>query len=174
MDEKEIRQKIAQRLRKNRMVLGYSQEEVAELLDISVRQYRRMESGKTSIHSYTIMRLCTEAGFDDAYILTGQMSVDRYITAGMQKMPEALYEECADRLNKVFSDYESIDVVMQSPNKEEILNEAIECIDSFYQYGIDHMYDKSVRETAPFCATTNAMIENKVPKRIKRKTVRVP
>ena len=59
---------IGKRIEENRKVLGFSQEYVAESLDISDRQYRRIEKGQVVIYMAAIGKLY-ELGFDVYYIL---------------------------------------------------------------------------------------------------------
>jgi transcriptional regulator with XRE-family HTH domain len=49
---------VGENIRKLRKSLGYSQEFVAEYLNISQSAYARIENGKTNSWSYHLMKLC--------------------------------------------------------------------------------------------------------------------
>ena len=63
---------IAQRIRELREIMGFSEEEVAEAIGISVEDYRILEAGATDF-SVTVLWNCAEKfGVDLMELMTGE------------------------------------------------------------------------------------------------------
>ena len=68
----ESRLQAAERLRNIRKNAGYSQESFAELLDLSVSAYKKIESGESGISIKCLMRLYKELEVSADYLLFGE------------------------------------------------------------------------------------------------------
>lgn len=72
---------FGQRVRQVRIARGVSQEEIANLADMHVTNYGRIERGEANSELHTIVRLATALDTDPAELLTGlygaQMVPDR-------------------------------------------------------------------------------------------------
>jgi len=57
MEKTIVKRETGRRLRKLREALGYTQERMAEVLDVSVTLYKKMESGSYNISVKTLRKL---------------------------------------------------------------------------------------------------------------------
>lgn len=62
---------FGQRVRQARIALGVSQEEIANLADMHVTNYGRVERGEANSELHTIVRLATALNTDPAVLLDG-------------------------------------------------------------------------------------------------------
>ena len=62
---------IGERLKRARIKKGYTQEKLAEILDVSITYISRIETGKTQINLKRLNEMCTELDTSEAYILNG-------------------------------------------------------------------------------------------------------
>ena len=60
------------RIRKAREDMGYTREQFAELLDVSVSYMAEVERGKTGISVKLLMRICEVLGLSADYLLFGK------------------------------------------------------------------------------------------------------
>ena len=129
-----FRKSIGKRLKAQRIKKGLSQEELAELIHISDRQYRRYEAGTASI-SFDVGNALVEAlDLDFDYFVTGKHSIDHYLEQGLEKMPDDLYRKYRD-------------ILLSERNETPEINiEAIwEALNAIYQYGVEHPEDPPIR-----------------------------
>jgi transcriptional regulator with XRE-family HTH domain len=64
-------QLFGQRVRSARVALGVSQEEIAQLADMHVTNYGRVERGEANSELHTIVRVATALDIDPAELVTG-------------------------------------------------------------------------------------------------------
>lgn len=62
---------MGERLRKTRVKKGYTQEQLAEIMKVSVAYISRIETGKTHINLTRLNELCTILGTTESYVLNG-------------------------------------------------------------------------------------------------------
>ena len=62
---------IGERLKKARIAKGYTQEQLAEKIDVSVAFLSRVERGKAKINLYRLNQLCDLLEISEGNILTG-------------------------------------------------------------------------------------------------------
>ncbi|GAA4143229.1 helix-turn-helix domain-containing protein [Leifsonia shinshuensis] len=62
---------FGERVRAARMALGVSQEEIAQLADMHVTNYGRVERGEANSELHTIVRLATALDIDPAQLVAG-------------------------------------------------------------------------------------------------------
>ncbi|WP_029319260.1 helix-turn-helix domain-containing protein [Butyrivibrio sp. AE3004] len=95
-DDRHFYKEIAKRLRIERLMNNLTQEEMAEIMDVSPRHYGRYESGRYPI-PFDKISVLLEAGLDCYYIVTGERYFDRLFIDGLTKMPdEELFELAKD------------------------------------------------------------------------------
>ncbi|MEY9851658.1 transcriptional regulator with XRE-family HTH domain [Leifsonia sp. EB41] len=64
-------QLFGRRVRTARVALGVSQDEIAQLANMHVTNYGRVERGEANSELHTIVRLATALGVDPGELLTG-------------------------------------------------------------------------------------------------------
>lgn len=62
---------MGERLKKARIKKGYTQEKLAEILNVSIAYISRIENGKTQINLKRLNEICTLLDSSEAYILNG-------------------------------------------------------------------------------------------------------
>ncbi len=62
---------IGERLRKARIKKGYTQEKLAEVMDLSIAYVSRIENGKTRLNLKRLNEICTLLDTSESYILNG-------------------------------------------------------------------------------------------------------
>lgn len=65
---------IGERLKKARVEKGYTQEKLAEKIDVSIACLSRIETGAAHINLKRLNELCNLLGVSEAYILNGASS----------------------------------------------------------------------------------------------------
>lgn len=128
------------RIRIERILQGLTQEEAAEKLGISERQYRRYENGESGIN-LIILEKFDDIGFDIYYIFSGVVEADYYVTKGFEVMPKEEYSRITGRFYKI--------VRLGLPtgdSNEDSLRELSSIFDYCQNYGRKHSMDKKLRE----------------------------
>lgn len=160
--------KLGERLQILRKYRGYSQEYVAEVLDISVREYRRMEKGEVNVSLDTICELIDKMDYDSGFLVLGTMTVDTYLNKAMMVMPDELYNEYLEKL-VLWSDE-----ICEAYNEGEDISEksryTLEVVKEIAKYGMEHWRDPNLREGTPDDFFTNYIVR-KTPERIKRNRI---
>ena len=128
---------IGRRLRLEREILGYSQEEMAYQLGISDRQYRRYESGRSSIPRPYLLKLHDEMEIDINYLIMGVFVMDEYIQAAMETMPDTEFNETIDEYNALIN-YDKKDT--------EFADKFLHLIYRTMIYGYTHGYAEKLRD----------------------------
>lgn len=67
---------FGQRVRDARIALGLSQEDIANLADMHVTNYGRVERGEANSELHTIVRIATALDIDPAKLLEGLFGAD--------------------------------------------------------------------------------------------------
>lgn len=73
MDKRRLWCDMGARLRERRLELGYTQEQVAELLEIDPNYYGRIERGGNCLSVVKIILAHERLGIDPLYLLTGEV-----------------------------------------------------------------------------------------------------
>lgn len=80
---KDLNLQIGKRLQDARKNGGYTQEEFAEVLDIGVEHYRKLESGKYGLQAEKILILFERYKINPTYLITGkrdqELDLDTYL-----------------------------------------------------------------------------------------------
>ena len=72
MDKKELYLAMGERLREYRIKKGWSQEDMAKTLGMSLTYYGRIERGQSGISLEKLVLLNEKVGIDPTYLLTGE------------------------------------------------------------------------------------------------------
>ena len=144
-DLKKMMDDIADRLRLERISRGYTQEQFAEILEISSRQYGRYENKKSKIPLNRIFGL-ESAGVNGYYLLIGRFEQDVFIERALETISE---DELLKFLDAVAKDND--DNAYNSLLQNDIENILIELI----IYGKAHFNDKKLRKIPEFRFLTN-------------------
>ncbi len=105
MENKQLLKEIGKRVNLRRKVLGYTQEQLAEKINVSVQMISNLELGKKAIRPENIIKICDTLEISTDYLLTGSDS-NRKISVIMHKLnslsPESLnlIEQLVDLLSK--------------------------------------------------------------------------
>ena len=128
------------RIRIERMLQELTQEEAAEKLGISERQYRRYENGESGIN-WIILEKFDDIGFDIYYIFSGVVEADYYVTKGFEVMPEEEYDRITERF------YEIVTLGLHTfETNQDTLRELCSIFDYCKNYGKEHSREKKLRE----------------------------
>ena len=71
--EKDVYVKIGERLRKQRRIMGLTQEQAAELLGVSTTYYGEIERGNRKLTIPRILTVYEKMNLEPTYLLTGEM-----------------------------------------------------------------------------------------------------
>ena len=144
-DLKKMMDDIADRLRLERISRGYTQEQFAEILDISSRQYGRYENKKSKIPLNIIFGL-ESAGVNGYYLLIGRFEQDVFIERALETISEDKLLKFLDVMAKDNDD--KADNSLLKNDIENILKELL-------IYGKTHFNDKILRKVPEFRHLTN-------------------
>lgn len=144
-DLKKMMDDIADRLRLERISRGYTQEQFAEILEISSRQYGRYENKKSKIPLNRIFGL-ESAGVNGYYLLIGRFEQDVFIERALETISEDKLLKFLDAVAK-----DNDDNADNSLLQNDIENILIELI----IYGKAHFNDKKLRKIPEFRFLTN-------------------
>lgn len=144
-----MQRSINERIKLMRMYLGYTQEEMAEKIGVSDRQYRRYENNKSSIGLQSMIRASQiDDKFSANYLMLGYVDEDIMITAGYNKMPDEEYK-------KLIQEYQT----SSASNRISVL------LNKFAKYGKEHMLDASVRDI-PMSDVMTRIFEERIKEEI--------
>lgn len=95
---------IGQRIRDKRESMSLTQENAAEIMDISLTHYKNIERGRASMSLTMLMTICERFSMDHTYILTGKNIKDNPILDLYEGMPERkrkYFENLMDSLEQL-------------------------------------------------------------------------
>lgn len=130
---------IGKRLKFERERIGITQEEMAERLGVSDRQYRRYENGTSQMRSNALF-LLNEMGIDLDYLCNGQLALDWWVELCLRIMPEDMFFERAEKLLNI------AELHKEDGNQ----NELIDMLLGMREYAIGHKDDKVLRTVPKF------------------------
>ncbi|MBQ8763153.1 MAG: helix-turn-helix transcriptional regulator [Clostridia bacterium] len=93
MENKQLLKDMGERACLRRKTLGYTQEQLAEKINVSVQMISNLELGKKAIRPENIVKLCSALEISTDYLLTGIISNDKISKLSdklTQLSPEAL------------------------------------------------------------------------------------
>ena len=83
---------IGKRISSRRKALDITQEQLAEMMDVSVQMISNLEQGKKAIRPENLVKVCKSLGVSADYILFGEKS-DREIDAFYEKYSQLTSEK---------------------------------------------------------------------------------
>lgn len=136
---------MGKRLRFEREKLGITQEEMAERLGVSDRQYRRYENGTSQMKSNSLFIL-NDMGVSLDYLCNGQVALDWWVEHSFKIMPDDMLNEKAHQLIDI-SERHIVDGDQ---------NEIVDLLLELREYAMMHKDDKILRDTDKFKYFTEA------------------
>ncbi|MGN0521925.1 MAG: helix-turn-helix domain-containing protein [Eubacterium sp.] len=87
---KDYKQSMGLRIKNKRKNLKLTQEEIAEMLDISVKHFSEVERGLTGLSIENLIKLSNILGVSIDYIVKGEADKDKWncIISDLQNIPE--------------------------------------------------------------------------------------
>lgn len=93
MEKRELYKEMGERLREYRKKLNYTQEQTAELLDMSLTYYGKIERGINGLSIEKLLLAHEKLGVDISYLLTGEKKTEMTFDGLLQDCPrEKRYE----------------------------------------------------------------------------------
>ena len=86
--EKDVYVKIGERLRKQRRIMGLTQEQAAELLGVSTTYYGEIERGNRKLTILRILTVYEKMNLEPTYLLTGEILTDKVYDEILMVVPE--------------------------------------------------------------------------------------
>ena len=138
-----------------------------KILDISDREYRRMEKGEVTIYTETLSKLC-DMGFDAEYLFSGRLSLDVYIERAYATMPDDMFEDNLKRINAIFQKHDLETVNGKGISKQD-LSEVLGIFEELIRYGHDNYLEFSLPNREEHFNVFTDLFRKRIPKRIRRK-----
>lgn len=136
---------IGKRLKFEREKLGITQEEMAERLGVSDRQYRRYENGTSQMRSNALFIL-NNMGVPLDYLCNGQVALDWWVERSFKIMPNDMLEEKVQQLMDIAKRHEA----------DGDQNELVDFLLELRKYAMMHNDDKVLRKVDTFTYFTEA------------------
>ena len=103
--EKDVYVKIGERLRKQRRIMGLTQEQAAELLGVSTTYYGEIERGNRKLTIPRILTVYEKMNLEPTYLLTGEILTDKFydeIFVGCPREKEQALEELIRSISRLY------------------------------------------------------------------------
>ena len=103
--EKDVYVKIGERLRKQRRIMGLTQEQAAELLGVSTTYYGEIERGNRKLTIPRILTVYEKMNLEPTYLLTGEILTDKVydeIFDGCPRETEQALEEVLRSISRLY------------------------------------------------------------------------
>ena len=103
--EKDVYVKIGERLRKQRRIMGLTQEQAAELLGVSTTYYGEIERGNRKLTIPRILTVYEKMNLEPTYLLTGEILTDKVydeIIDGCPREKEQALEEVLRSISRLY------------------------------------------------------------------------
>ena len=103
--EKDVYVKIGERLRKQRRIMGLTQEQAAELLGVSTTYYGEIERGNRKLTIPRILTVYEKMNLEPTYLLTGEILTDKVydeIFDGCPREMEQALEEVLRSISRLY------------------------------------------------------------------------
>ena len=136
---------VGKRLKFEREKLGITQEEMAERLGVSDRQYRRYESGTSQMRSEALFKL-NNMGVPLDYLCKGQVALDWWVEQSFKIMPDDMLEVKVQQLMDIAKRHEA----------DGDQNELVDFLLELRKYAMMHNDDKVLRKVDTFTYFTEA------------------
>ena len=103
--EKDVYVKIGERLRKQRRIMGLTQEQAAELLGVSTTYYGEIQRGNRKLTIPRILTVYEKMNLEPTYLLTGEILTDKVydeIFDGCPREQEQALEEVLRSISRLY------------------------------------------------------------------------
>ena len=103
--EKDVYVKIGERLRKQRRIMGLTQEQAAELLGVSTTYYGEIERGNRKLTIPRILTVYEKMNLEPTYLLTGEILTDKVYDENFDGCPrekEQALEEVLRSISRLY------------------------------------------------------------------------
>ena len=103
--EKDVYVKIGERLRKQRRIMGLTQEQAAELLGVSTTYYGEIERGNRKLTIPRILTVYEKMNLEPTYVLAGEILTDKdynEIFDGCPREKEQALEEVLRSISRLY------------------------------------------------------------------------
>ena len=99
---------IGKRLREARLNMNLEKSEIADVLDVTVEHYRKLEAGITGISVDKVLTLYHKYGIDPTYLITGESSMkdfnlDYYVANSTKEQRNDFFDRVLAYLSKLIS-----------------------------------------------------------------------
>ena len=103
---------MGDRLKKARIQKGYTQEKLAETLDVSIAYISRIETGKTHINLKRLNEICTVLETSESYILNGASENSKsYLSSEFS----SILNDCSSKDKELI--YQIATIISENKNK---------------------------------------------------------
>lgn len=97
---------IGKRLREARLNMNLEKSEIADVLDVTVEHYRKLEAGITGISVDKVLTLYHKYGIDPTYLITGESSMkdfnlDYYVANSTKEQRNDFFDRVLAYLSKL-------------------------------------------------------------------------
>ena len=97
---------IGKRLREARLNMNLEKSEIADVLDVTVEHYRKLEAGITGISVDKVLTLYHKYGIDPTYLITGEISMkdfnlDYYVANSTKEQRNDFFDRVLAYLSKL-------------------------------------------------------------------------
>ncbi len=98
---KDYKQSMGLRIKSQRKALNFTQEMLAEQLDVSVKHFSEVERGLSGLSIENLIKLSNILGVSIDYIVKGEEDKDKwlYTLSALQKVPEGKAELIKELIN---------------------------------------------------------------------------
>lgn len=117
MNKRDLEQ--SKRLKKLRLENGYTQEQIAEILEITTSGYKKIENGECRLTKEKLIMLVEKLNISEGYLLFGNRSLMDTIWVEVMSLPDEEKMRILLRLNEYF-----IDIKKSSMFEKRYLDEA--------------------------------------------------
>ncbi len=117
MDKRDLEQ--SKRLKKLRLENGYTQEQIAEILEITTSGYKKIENGECRLTKEKLIMLVEKLNISEGYLLFGNRSLMDTIWVEVMSLSDEEKMRILLRLNEYF-----IDIKKSSMFEKKYLDEA--------------------------------------------------
>lgn len=108
-EKKEINIQIGKRLKEARETNGFTQEKLAEVLDVGVEHYRKLESGMYGLQLEKMLLLYEKYKIDPTYLITGNrkksFDIDEYLANCSREERDMFIERILDYMKKMLIEF---------------------------------------------------------------------
>lgn len=105
MDNTNILKEMGNRIKKRRIELGITQEQLAEKMDVSIQMISNLELGKKAIRPENLVKVCDALNTDADYLLRGKHAeiINAEVFEKYLKLPEDIKKSIEMLINSLYN-----------------------------------------------------------------------